>query len=314
MVAVAAVVAAGAAAADVVDSAREAKFLQDNSRETKMLTTESKIQNSAVKVESRLGIGWRPELSLAIDRRDDLEFVEVVAENVMFAKQLPQPLVWLKEKGLDVIPHAISLSLGGAELPDEMRLRKLNDFAKAVDAPFVSDHIAFVRAGGLESGHLLPVPRTERALKVVVENVKRAQDALDVPLVLENIAYLCDWNNSEMSEAEFVSRVLEEADAMLLLDVANLYANSLNHTFSAIEFLRNIPLERLAYVHVAGGTLKGKVYHDTHAHDVPKGVLNLLRQLCMMHQPPRVMLERDDRFPQQDEVYKELNAIKLAVN
>lgn len=287
----------------------------ETQRDRKMLTMETKIQSSETRVQtSQLGIGWRPELSLAIDRRDDLDFIEVVAENVMFAQQLPKPLTWMKEKGLDVIPHAISLSLGGAEPPDEKRLKKLNDFAKAVDAPFVSDHIAFVRAGGRESGHLLPVPRTELALKVVVENVKRAQSILDVPLVLENIAYLCDWNNSEMSEAEFVSRVLEETDTMLLLDVANLYANSLNHSFSASEFLRKIPLQRLAYVHVAGGTLKGKLYHDTHAHDVPQGVLDLLSELCSIYQPPRVMLERDDRFPQQDEVYRELNAIKSAVN
>lgn len=260
-----------------------------------------------------LGIGWRPELSLAIDRRKDLRFVEVVAENVMFMKHLPEPLVWLKEKGLDVIPHAISLSLGGAQPPDEKRLKKLNDLAMAVEAPFVSDHIAFVRAGGLESGHLLPVLRTERTLKVVVDNVLRAKEVLEVPLVLENIAYLCDWKNSEMSEAEFITRILEETDSMLLLDVANLYANSLNHSFDAIEFLNSIPLERLAYVHVAGGTLKGKLYHDTHAHEVPQGVLNLVSDLCSMHRPPRVMLERDDRFPQQDVVYAELDAIKAAI-
>lgn len=291
----------------------ETKIDRGNLKESGNQLDETPLCKASGALCSQLGIGWRPELSLAIDRRADLEFVEVVAENVMFMKRLPEPLKWLKEKGLDIIPHAISLSLGGAQAPDSKRLKKLNDLAKAVEAPYVSDHIAFVRAGGLESGHLLPVPRTESALKVVIENVLRAKAVLDVPLVLENIAYLCNWNDSEMDEAEFVSRLLEETDSMLLLDVANLFANALNHSFDAVEFLEKLPLHRLAYVHVAGGTVKGAMYHDTHAHYVPQGVLELLSVLCKMHRPPRVMLERDDRFGLQEDVYAELDSITAAI-
>jgi hypothetical protein len=257
----------------------------------------------------KLGIGWRPELALAIERRDDLEFVEIVAEN-WSVKTLPQPLIQLHNRGLTIIPHGISLSLGGAHLPDITRIQRLNELALRFDSPFVSEHIAFVRGKKLESGHLLPLPRTEQAIRVVIENIQFTKERLKVPLVLENIAYLCEWQNSEFDEAEFITQILEETDSMMLLDVANLFANAVNHGFDAMTYLKRIPLERVAYVHVAGGTVRGGMYHDTHAHHVSGGVLYLLKQLCQMRMPPRIMLERDDLFPPEFVLNEELDSIK----
>jgi uncharacterized protein (UPF0276 family) len=260
---------------------------------------------------SKLGIGWRPELAVAIERRKDLEFVEIVAEN-WSVKELPEPLIKLHNRGTVVIPHGVSLSLGGASLPDLKRIKRLNDLAQRFDSPFVSEHIAFVRGKTLDSGHLLPVPRTRSAVKVLVENISFCKEHLAVPLVLENIAYLCDWKNSELDEAEFVTEILEATDSMMLLDVANLMANSLNHNFDAVEFLKKIPLQRIAYVHVAGGVMRDGLYHDTHAHPVALPVHELLTRLCELVQPPRVMLERDDLFPQAGILNAELDAIKAA--
>ncbi|HEY9755716.1 MAG TPA: DUF692 domain-containing protein [Oculatellaceae cyanobacterium] len=260
----------------------------------------------------KLGIGWRPELALAIERRQDIEFVEVVAENCSVDSP-PEPLMALKRRGVSVIPHGISLALGGAQLPNLTRLRRLNKLCSLFESQFVSEHIAFVRGSKLESGHLLPVPRTESAVKVLVENILFAKRHLSVPLVLENIAYLCEWHNSEMSEAEFITRILEETDSLMLLDVANLLANSINHRFDAIAYLSNIPLDRVAYVHVAGGIKKGGMYHDTHAHPVSHQVYDLLQKLCRMHTPPMVMLERDDRFPGEAVLNQELDDIRKAV-
>jgi uncharacterized protein (UPF0276 family) len=257
----------------------------------------------------KLGIGWRPELALAIERRADLDFVEIVAEN-WSVKMLPPPLIQLHERGLTVIPHGISLSLGGAHLPDVNRIQRLNDLALRFDSPFVSEHIAFVRGKKLDSGHLLPLPRTEQAIRVVIENIQFTKERLKVPLVLENIAYLCEWQNSEFDEAEFITQILEETDSMMLLDVANLFANAVNHDFDAVAYLKRIPLERVAYVHVAGGTLRGGMYHDTHAHRVTAGIIHLLEQLCLMRMPPRIMLERDDLFPSELVLNEELNSIK----
>jgi uncharacterized protein (UPF0276 family) len=259
----------------------------------------------------KLGIGWRPELAVAIERRSDLEFVEIVAEN-WSVQELPEPLLRLHNRGLTVIPHGVSLSLGGAKLPDLKRIKRLNELASRFNSPFVSEHIAFVRGQRLDSGHLLPVPRTRSAVKVLVENISFSKEHLKVPLVLENIAYLCDWKNSELDEAEFVSEILEATDSMMLLDLANLMANSLNHNFDPVAFLKKIPLQRMAYVHIAGGVMRDGLYHDTHAHPVPTEVHELLAKLCDLRRPPMIMLERDDLFPQAEILNEELDAIRFA--
>ncbi len=257
---------------------------------------------------TKLGIGWRPEIALAIERRTDLEFVEVLFEN-LHDGIIPSALGRLRERGVAVIPHAISMSLGGAERPNIKRLQRLNSLAEALDAPFVSEHIAFVRADGKESGHLLPVPRTKNALKVVIENILIAREHLSVPLVLENIAMLCNWKNSEMDEAEFISEIINATGCLLLLDVANLYANSVNHGFDTGDFIKRLPLEKIAYVHTAGGLVRDGVYHDTHAHPVSNGVNDVLRSLMNLTTPPRVMLERDDNFPDEATLNSELDTI-----
>lgn len=115
----------------------------------------------------------------------------------------------------------------------------------------VSDHVCFVRAGGLDSGHLMPVPRTKDALDVLVANVKLAQRNLPVPLALENVAALLEWPDGELSEGQFLAELVERTDCWLLVDVANLYANARNIGTDPERFLDEIPLERLAYVHVA---------------------------------------------------------------
>jgi uncharacterized protein (UPF0276 family) len=265
-----------------------------------------------------LGIGWRPEVALAIDRRPDLGFVEVIAEDVDPARPTPVPLQNLLDRGVQIVPHGVTLSLGGAERPEPARVKRLAGLAKRFGSPFVSEHIAFVRAGGVEAGHLLPVARTRASLDLLVENVMITRDLLgDVPLALENISALFEWPDAEMSEAEFVTEALERTGCLMLLDIANVWANARNlrprDECTALGFLDRIPLHRLAYVHVAGGVERAGVYHDTHTAAVPQGVLDLLEALCARVDPPGVMLERDDDFPDESALNRELDAIAVAV-
>jgi uncharacterized protein (UPF0276 family) len=185
--------------------------------------------------------------------------------------------------------------------------------AEAVDAPLVSEHVAFTRAGGLDTGHLLPVPRTRDALEVLVDNVKLAQAELPVPLALENIASLLDWPDSDLTEGQFLAELVERTDCRLLIDVANLHANAVNFGTAPEAFLDELPLERLAYVHVAGGVVHDGLYHDTHAHAVPHEVLDVLTALCARVDPPGVMLERDDDYPADADLAAELAAIRAVV-
>ncbi|MGW0941166.1 multinuclear nonheme iron-dependent oxidase [Streptomyces sp. NPDC002623] len=265
------------------------------------------------------GIGWRPEIADAVERMPGIDWVEAVAENVC-PGHLPDSLLRLRERGITVIPHGVSLGLGDAERPDQGRLTALAERAEALGSPLVTEHIAFVRAGGpltasprLEAGHLLPVPRTRDALDVLCENVRIAQDALPVPLAVENIAALVAWPDEEMTEGQFLYDLADRTGVRLLIDVANLHTNHVNRGEDPAEALAELPLEAIAYVHVAGGFERDGVWHDSHAHPVPRPVLDILTDLASRVSPPGVLLERDENFPEPTELERELGAIRKAV-
>ncbi|MFE4309644.1 DUF692 family multinuclear iron-containing protein [Streptomyces sp. NPDC056891] len=269
--------------------------------------------------ELGIGIGWRPEIADAVEGLSGIDWVEVVAENIC-ADHLPDSLARLRERGVTVVPHGVSLGLGGADRPDPARLAALGEKAVALGAPLVTEHIAFVRAGGpltatpqLEAGHLLPVPRTWDALDVLCENVRIAQDALPVPLALENIAALVSWPGEEMSEGRFLAELVERTGVRLLIDVANLHTNHVNRGEDPARALSELPVEAIAYVHVAGGVERDGVWHDTHAHPVPGAVLDVLADLASRVTPPGVLLERDDDFPPAEELADELRAIRRTI-
>ncbi|MGW6946110.1 DUF692 domain-containing protein [Streptomyces xanthophaeus] len=258
-----------------------------------------------------VGIGWRPEIAEAVERLPGLDWVEVVAENIC-PGHLPEALERLLERGTRVVPHGVSLGIGGADRPDPAKLAALGERAVALGAPLVTEHIAFVRTSSpaLEAGHLLPVPRTRDALDVLCENVRIAQDALPVPLALENIAALFSWPGEELTEGQFLTELVERTGVRLLIDVANLHTNRVNRGEDPAAVLDSIPLEALAYVHVAGGVERGGVWHDTHAHPVPPVVLDVLAALRSRVDPPGVLLERDDDFPPEPELADELVRIR----
>ncbi|MFS7875843.1 DUF692 domain-containing protein [Streptomyces asiaticus] len=262
------------------------------------------------------GIGWRPEIADDIARLPGIDWVEVVAENIC-PDHVPDTLRRLRERGTTVVPHGVSLGLGGAERPDPGRLRALAERAEALGSPLVTEHIAFVRAGGpltaspaMEAGHLLPVPRTRDALDVLCENVRIAQDALPVPLAVENIAALISWPGEEMTEGQFLAELVERTGVRLLIDVANLHTNHVNRGEDPAKALDELPTSAIAYVHVAGGVERDGVWHDSHAHPVTQPVLDVLAELCARTTPPGVLLERDEDFPAAEELAGELDAIR----
>ncbi|AEA27401.1 DUF692 domain-containing protein [Pseudonocardia benzenivorans] len=265
------------------------------------------------------GIGWRPEIAGIVAELPGLRFCEVIAEAIDPAAP-PRGVAELRDRGVPVIPHGVRLSLGSADGLDPERVAHLAACADALDAPLVSEHVSFTRVAGRDAGHLLPVPRTREALDVLVANVARVQAELDVPLALEPVAALFDWPGDEFTEAEFLTRLLDRTEAWLLLDVANVHANAVNRGGDPCAVLDGLPLDRIAYVHVAGGsehpgdTAAGDpgVYHDSHTDPVPPEVFALLGELCDRRLPPAVMLERDGRYPPAAELAAELAAISAA--
>lgn len=242
-----------------------------------------------------VGVGWRSEISGLISARPDLDFLEVMAESVD-PSQLPPGLCEPMERRRSIFVHGVSLSLGSAELPEVDRVRHLGRVADALGAEIVSEHIAFVRAGGRSLGHLTPLPRTREAVAVFAENYRIAASQLNQPLALENIASFLQWPNDELTEAQFLAEILEATAAPLLLDVANCHANAVNNGDNLQDLLSTLPLERIAYVHVAGGYFDGDFYHDSHKHDVPEPVWELLGQLLELRPDLACMIERDGLY------------------
>lgn len=267
---------------------------------------------------SIVGLGWRPETAAHFGNGTSVpDFTEVVAEQLMGQAVLPDSLAWVRDRGTPIIPHGIGLGLGDPAGLDVRRVDALARVAERVGAPLVSEHIAFVRAGEIEIGHLMPVPRCEAMLETLIERVSQACQILPVPLALENIAALIDWPEDEMDEATFIGTLLAETPARLLLDVSNLYANAKNHGREPEVDLAQMPLAEVAYVHVAGGVVRDGLYRDTHAHPLSDAVVELVAPLAhafeaRVGRPLPVLLERDDRFPSFDELAHELRTLEIA--
>ena len=260
-----------------------------------------------------LGLGWRRETAWLIEGRKDLAFVEIVAEQFDPGRPLPVPIQQLLDRGMPVIPHGIGLSVGDAGGVDSERLDTLCALTERLNAPLVSEHVTFVRAGDLESGHLLPLPRTDEMLDILDENIRIVMNALPAPLALENIATLFEWPDNAMDEGAFLSALHERTGVGLLIDVANLYANAVNHGWDAHAILDALPIDAIDYVHLAGGHWRDGVYFDTHADPLPVEPIALLAALVARGYRGGAMLERDDHFDSSGSIHAELDAIRDAL-
>lgn len=256
----------------------------------------------------RLGAGitfreaWRWEI---VRHRDRLGVVEVIADDVIGPAQLRQ-LLALRD-ALPLLLHGIGLSLGSAEGLDQARLDHLARLVEAVEPPWVSEHIAFTRAGGVDIGHLTPLPFSQEAIETVARNAAELRQAVPgIPLLLENIAYTLVMPGAEMSEAEFVRGVVQAADCGLLLDLENVHANATNHAYDPIAYLQALPLERVVEVHLAGGMWADGVYADTHTRPVPDESWELLEWLARRVDIQAVIIERDDDLPPFDMLLAEV--------
>ena len=240
---------------------------------------------------------------------DPVEFMEVAPENWMGVGGKRGRLL---REYLDRVPfvcHGLSLSIGGPSPLDETFLHRLRQFLDAHAIRCYSEHLSYCT----DEGHLydlMPIPFTEEAVHHVAGRVRRVQDILERRIALENVSYYAA-PGAELSEIEFIKAVLEEADCDLLLDVNNIYVNSVNHRYDALDFLRSLPGERIAYGHIAGHFNEAEdLIIDTHGADVIASVWNLLDQAYEAFGVFPTLLERDFNIPSADELLREVARIR----
>ena len=267
----------------------------------------------------RFGIGWRPRLAAGIlSNLDRIDIVEVIADDYFDAARHERRALRTLARQTPVTLHGVSLGLASAERVETRRLDQMARLCDEIRPAFWSEHLAFVRGGGIEIGHLAAPPRTEATIEGALANLALAKSIVGVAPHVENVATLIDPPLSDRDEASWVSAIVRNSESDLLLDLHNLYANSLNFGFDAGDFLTRIPLERVATIHLAGGKWIGRGgarrLLDDHLHDVPDPVYILLEDVAAhAPRPLTVILERDGKFPSIAELMTQLDRARLAV-
>jgi uncharacterized protein (UPF0276 family) len=258
-----------------------------------------------------IGLGLRWALTDDILERPppELAWLEVAPENFMRrGGRFPAALSACAERR-PIVTHGLTMSLGGIDPLDIGYLRTLASFARSVGTPWHSDHLCFGIVDGVALHDLLPLPFTQRSADYVAGRVVQAQDALGLPMAVENISYYASprGGDPEMDEADFARLVVEKAGCSLLLDVNNVYVNSKNHGFDARQMIAKMPLEKVVQIHVAGhDDSDPELVVDTHAEPVKNDVYELLAFALETTGPVPVLLERDDNFPSWGELCREL--------
>lgn len=229
--------------------------------------------------------------------RDRIDWLEVLIENVMAFGGRPRSAVERAARDFPIVLHGTALSIGSVDPLQDDYLERLGQLASDLDAHWVSDHICFSSAFGVEYHDLIPMPFTEDALEHVASRARQVQARLEVPFALENPSYYVEYAASEMSEAEFVAEVVRRADIGLLLDVNNVYVNATNHGYDPRAFIDAMPLDRVVQIHMAGHWDRGDVIIDTHGDAIIDPVFELYAYTLERTGPVSTLVEWDHDVP-----------------
>lgn len=266
-------------------------------------------------VVSGAGLGLRREIldDLADTKNLAVDFIEVAPENWIPQSPMLQRRLADAVQNYPLVAHGLSLSIGSPDSLDESFVRKIKQFMDDFSVKIYTEHLTYCSSEG-HVYDLLPIPFTEDAIDYVVERVLRVQDILQQQIALENASFYV-IPPSEMTEIEFVSQVLKKADCKLLLDVNNVYVNSVNHGYDPKTYLSALPTERIAYGHIAGHLQEAEdLIIDTHGDDVIESVWELLSFAYETHGVFPTLLERDFNLPPMPELLTEVARIRAIQN
>ncbi len=260
---------------------------------------------------SGTGLGLRREILQSIYNNPppSISFYEVAPENwIRLGGKLSHQFRELTEQH-DFVSHGLSLSLGGLTDIDTDFVLEIKNFLTQHDIKIYSEHLSWCS----DEGHLydlLPIPFTEEAVHYVAKRIRQVQDMLEQHIAIENVSYYAA-PGKQMEEIDFLNAVLHEADCKLLLDVNNLYVNSVNHAYDVRQFLKKIPAQRIAYLHVAGHYKEAEdLLIDTHGTQVNDPVWQLLQQTYEWYGEIPTLLERDFNIPPMPDLLKEIDHIQ----
>lgn len=258
-----------------------------------------------------VGIGLRREhfdAILATERR--IDWLEIIPENFMANGGRGTRTLLDCQQRWAIGAHGVALSLGG---PDPLNADYLDALGRLLDRLEVdefTEHLCYAVAGGINFNDLLPLPFTSEAVEHVAGRVRRVREVLGRPVSLENVSYYAEMPGAEMSEAEFITAVLSEADCGLLLDVNNVFVNAFNRGTDALDDLLALPLHRTTRIHIAGHKYRDDFAVDNHGSPVCEAVFALYREALSRTGPVPTLLERDMNIPPLDDVLDEADCVR----
>jgi uncharacterized protein (UPF0276 family) len=237
----------------------------------------------------------------------EIEFLELLSENYLDPSRHNAQVAEDLATHFPMVLHGVSLSIGSCDPLDHDYLRRLRELASRVRASVVSDHLCWTGIGGQSSHDLLPLPYDEPTLRYIVQRVREVSDRLERPLALENPSSYIAYRASSMPEQEFLSRLAEESDCALLIDVNNVYVSARNHGFDPEGYLDALPAERVVQIHLAGHRDRGTHLLDTHDQPVSPEVWALYRRLVARIGRRSTLLEWDVEIPPLATLIRELD-------
>lgn len=262
------------------------------------------------------GLGFRRNLAEAILDGAELQprFVEFAPENWIGLGGKWGKVVDEVIDRFPILCHGLSLSIGSPEPLDWDFLREVKRFLDQTGAVLYSEHLSYSKCDNAHLYDLLPIPFREEAVHHAAQRIRQVQDFLERRIAIENVSYYTAVT-PEMDEATFVRAVVQEADCDLLLDVNNVYVNAFNHRYDAKEYLSQLPLERVAYIHMAGHEQQSEtLIIDTHGQPIIDPVYDLFDWTLGRIDPVPVLLERDFNFPESAELAGELDRLQAIID
>jgi uncharacterized protein len=193
--------------------------------------------------------------------------------------------------------HGVALSLGSADGVRKTHLAKLKRLVEYIEPALVSEHLCWAALGPRHFNDLLPMPYTCEALDVMVAHVSEVQDTLRRPILIENISSYLQFRASDMPELVFLAEVAKRSGCGILLDLNNVFVNSVNHGFDPVEALEALAPETIREIHLAGHSVAGDVLIDDHGCRVNRSVWNLYRITCHRLGPVPTLIEWDTAIP-----------------
>lgn len=254
-----------------------------------------------------LGLGLRSQhFEHILKNKPAVDWFEVISENFMDSYGRPRHILQQIAAQYPVVMHGVSLSIGSTDPLNFDYLKSLKQLASEVQPAWISDHLCWTGVLTTNSHDLLPLPLNEESLQHVCNRIRQVQDYLERPLILENPSTYASFNNSTLTEWEFLRLMTEETGCGLLLDVNNVYVSSFNNDFDPVEYIKGIPHDKVVQMHLAGHQNCGNYIIDTHDREVTGQVWKLFQLTYQLVNDASILLEWDGNVPNFDVYHTEL--------